>query len=267
MPSSLLDSSRRRKFRELLERGTRVLGLRLCYHDILNCTGLPKPWLQHENPACLSVKSTRQDECAAFCGDRVEVEIASRPDGSTHVCPFGHTDVVAPVWRAGALAGVLYAGACWTGSGDPPRPGLIRPSSRRWLEDRRVMLLALAKEMEALLQGDADAPEATRRDAIAAFLHARLDRTVRLADLAGHLHLSASRTGRVVRELFGETFPKLLTRLRLNRAARLLSITDRSAGDIALTLGFADQSHFTRAFTRHFGKSPLRYRREHRAGV
>jgi AraC family transcriptional regulator len=47
--------------------------------------------------------------------------------------------------------------------------------------------------------------------------------------------------------------------LRLEWAAARLS-EERSLAQIALEAGFADQSHFTRAFRRHFGVTPGRYR-------
>jgi AraC family transcriptional regulator len=39
-----------------------------------------------------------------------------------------------------------------------------------------------------------------------------------------------------------------------------VATTDDSIARIALDAGFADQSHFTRAFRRHHGVTPARYR-------
>jgi AraC family transcriptional regulator len=48
-------------------------------------------------------------------------------------------------------------------------------------------------------------------------------------------------------------------RLRLEWAAAQLT-EQRSLAQIAVEAGFAGQSHFTRAFRRHFGVTPGRYR-------
>ena len=48
--------------------------------------------------------------------------------------------------------------------------------------------------------------------------------------------------------------------LRLTWAAARLTSSDDGIAQIALQAGFFDQSHFTRAFGRHFGLTPLAYR-------
>jgi len=257
----------RQLIQELMEQGSRVLGLRLCLHDLIQRSGLPKCWLQHENEACMAVKQDRQTECAAFCGKRIEGAIASQPDGSIHVCPFGHTDIAAPVWLGGTLAGVLYASACWEKREPPPRDGLVIHPPRQWLEDRRGLLVALARKLEALLQGGVETPERSRRERILAYLDQSLDQALRLEDLARYLNLSGSRTGHLVKDLFDETFPQLVTRLRLTRGARYLSVTDMPVSAIAAETGFTDQSHFTRAFRSRYHTTPLQYRRAYRVGV
>jgi transcriptional regulator GlxA family with amidase domain len=52
-----------------------------------------------------------------------------------------------------------------------------------------------------------------------------------------------------------------INEVRLDNARRLLRETDKPIGTIALETGFADHSHFTRAFTRRFGTAPSADRR------
>jgi AraC-like DNA-binding protein len=47
-------------------------------------------------------------------------------------------------------------------------------------------------------------------------------------------------------------------------ASRALVFTRQSMAEVALGCGFSDQSHFTREFRRHFGRTPRDYR-EHYA--
>jgi AraC-like DNA-binding protein len=59
---------------------------------------------------------------------------------------------------------------------------------------------------------------------------------------------------------FHLTPQKFLRKLRLRIASRALMNTDESLSEIALKCGFADQSHFSREFRRHFGRTPRGYR-------
>ena len=47
---------------------------------------------------------------------------------------------------------------------------------------------------------------------------------------------------------------------QLEHAASMLLRTARPLAEVALSSGFADQSHFSRVFTRHFGLPPGKYR-------
>jgi AraC-like DNA-binding protein len=46
----------------------------------------------------------------------------------------------------------------------------------------------------------------------------------------------------------------------VNRAAELLRKTDKSVLQIALEVGFSDQSYFTKVFRRHHRMTPRQYR-------
>lgn len=59
----------------------------------------------------------------------------------------------------------------------------------------------------------------------------------------------------------GRRFDDLVERSRLLSARALLEHTDARVLDIALDLGYSDHAHFTRAFRRWTGVSPLQYRR------
>jgi transcriptional regulator GlxA family with amidase domain len=78
-----------------------------------------------------------------------------------------------------------------------------------------------------------------------------------LADAAG---LSRAHFSREFRRAFGESpYAYLLTR-RLERAASLLRLTDRSIADICFSVGLQSVGSFTTSFTRTYGLSPAAYR-------
>lgn len=83
---------------------------------------------------------------------------------------------------------------------------------------------------------------------------------VSVAELAAACNLSVSALERRFRKHLGKTPRQYITDVRLGHAQRLLVDTDKPIGTIALETGFADHSHFTRAFRRHSGRSPSEVR-------
>jgi AraC family transcriptional regulator len=80
----------------------------------------------------------------------------------------------------------------------------------------------------------------------------------RLADVAGVHPVSLSRA---FRRHLGRTPGAYLRGLRLEQAARELERSERPLSEVAAAAGFADQSHFTRAFRAAFGATPGEWRR------
>jgi len=60
---------------------------------------------------------------------------------------------------------------------------------------------------------------------------------------------------------FGVSMGEFVRSRRIDQAREILSHSDRSLGEMAFQLGFSDQSHFSRAFKKQTGFSPLEYRR------
>ena len=63
-------------------------------------------------------------------------------------------------------------------------------------------------------------------------------------------------------EHFDCTLGEYIRKQRVLRAWQLLAIGDSTLAEIASQSGFADQSHFTRAFKNHFGITPGEWRRQ-----
>ncbi len=82
--------------------------------------------------------------------------------------------------------------------------------------------------------------------------------------LASMSNMSLRAFERQFRATFHLTPQKFLRTLRLRIASRALMCTDDSLSGIALTCGFADQSHFSREFRRQFGRTPREYREHYR---
>jgi AraC-like DNA-binding protein len=82
----------------------------------------------------------------------------------------------------------------------------------------------------------------------------------RLSALAREASLSPYHLNRVFSAVAKETPKQYGLRLRLGRAAALLLTRRDSVLRVALDCGFRSHEGFTRAFKRHFGRTPSAYR-------
>jgi len=92
-------------------------------------------------------------------------------------------------------------------------------------------------------------------------LHARLAERLSLGELAASAGVHPVYLARSFRERYGLSVGEYVRQLRLDWATAQLAATETPLAVLAVEAGFADQSHFTRAFKRHAGLTPARYRR------
>lgn len=93
-----------------------------------------------------------------------------------------------------------------------------------------------------------------------AFMQRHLQQPLTAETVARAVGLSVSRFHALFRARFGVSPMRYFAACRLARAARLLERSRLPLAEIALSVGYGDQSAFTRAFRRAFGSSPARYR-------
>ena len=137
-----------------------------------------------------------------------------------------------------------------------------------WFVSQKLPVRDLAGRIVALagISRDLAVPAAAGRglDALGRAierLHRDFALPLRIADLARTTGLSASQFQRRVAALTGLTPRQLLTKARVEAAARRLRDDDAPLGMLALDCGFYDQSAFSRQFRAATGLSPLEYRR------
>lgn len=87
------------------------------------------------------------------------------------------------------------------------------------------------------------------------------ERDTSLAALASDYGCSPFAFHRLFKTATGETPHEHVNRMRLERAAYKLAVTNDSVLDIALAVGFKNHETFTRAFRRQYSESPAAWRR------
>jgi len=87
--------------------------------------------------------------------------------------------------------------------------------------------------------------------------------TLSLKAISESLHVHPSYLSREFSKYFDDlSFGDYIRKLRIEKSIALLKDPQYSLSEIAYLAGFSDQSHFTRIFKLHTGKSPSVYRKE-----
>ena len=92
------------------------------------------------------------------------------------------------------------------------------------------------------------------------YVKARLDRSITLADLAQVAGLSRMHFAAQFRAATGYRPREYLLHQRIENAKSLLSNTDMRLAEVALTVGFCTQAHFSTVFKRITSETPARWR-------
>jgi AraC-like DNA-binding protein len=99
------------------------------------------------------------------------------------------------------------------------------------------------------------------------FLAAGYAHPIRLDEAARAACLSPFHFQRLFVRAFGESPHEFVTRLRMDRACRLLETAEMPVTEICLEIGYASLGTFSARFAERMGQSPSQYRRASRRWV
>jgi AraC family transcriptional regulator len=94
------------------------------------------------------------------------------------------------------------------------------------------------------------------------YILAHLNEKLSLETLAQQVGFSAYHFTYLFRQTTGKTPHQFVLDKRLEQARQLLKATDLPLSQVALDVGFQNQSHFTQAFKSRLGVTPRQYRRQ-----
>lgn len=97
------------------------------------------------------------------------------------------------------------------------------------------------------------------------FINEHLDHCIRTTELASLLGLSVSHFSHAFKQATGITPLMYVAARRVEAAGRYMLCSEHPLSEIAISLGFCDQSHFCRVFRRETGLSPQIWRKLHTA--
>ncbi|CAD6534070.1 HTH-type transcriptional activator RhaR [Paraburkholderia hiiakae] len=95
------------------------------------------------------------------------------------------------------------------------------------------------------------------------FIDQRIDQSMTSAELGAAVGLSPMHFAARFRAATGTTPHTFILRRRIEHAQTLLATTKSTVADIAFSVGFRTQAHFTTVFRRHVDDTPHRWRGKH----
>lgn len=94
------------------------------------------------------------------------------------------------------------------------------------------------------------------------FIEQYYTQNITVLDMAKRCNLDRSYFGKVFREIVGRSPQEFLIQFRMSKAAEALTLTNKSIGDIASSVGYQNPLHFSQAFKNVYRVSPREYRQK-----
>lgn len=165
------------------------------------------------------------------------------------------------------LAVMCYRAALEAGGDPAPLAGALhraltrlpalrdQAEAQKWVDDVLAQMTSGARRQYN--------PHAHTLERALEYLRQHLDGDVTRDSAARAVGMSPSHFSHMLTAHTGQSFTKIMTHLRVDRARELLARTDKSLVHIAFECGFSDQSYFSRVFRKTTGATPADYRRRH----
>jgi len=99
-----------------------------------------------------------------------------------------------------------------------------------------------------------------QKRSVVAYIRANLTGNVSVSELAGLVHMSPSHFARVFKASFEVSPYRFVMQERIEGAKAMLASTEMTSSQVAISFGFASQSHFVKVFRQFTGLTPKQYK-------
>lgn len=123
---------------------------------------------------------------------------------------------------------------------------------------RSAFLCAKLWELFSILMED-DEPDADYVEKALSCMNAEYVNGITIQQVAARLNINRSYLSNLFKSRMGISPQKYLIQLRLEKAARLLTVYGESPSTAGISVGYPDLYHFSKIFKQHFGVSPKKY--------
>lgn len=92
------------------------------------------------------------------------------------------------------------------------------------------------------------------------YIRSNYNRDIPLSSVAGRFYFSQGHLSRIIKETLGLSYTEYVTRLRMERAMKLLRTTRISVSEIGAEVGYKDANYFSKVFKKATGQTPQGFR-------
>lgn len=136
---------------------------------------------------------------------------------------------------------------------------LARLYGEQSLEDLFLLMQEVLESFMSAMFCEQDKGNPHIREALR-YIAGNYSRQLDLKQVADYVHLSPSYFSSLFRQVVGVSFRQYLCSLRVEESKRLLLSSQYSVVEIAVAMGFPDQSYYCKVFKRFVGITPGKYR-------
>lgn len=255
-----------------------ISGFRISIHDtdFNEIEGYPKA----QSPFCRLMKDNEktktfchENDTKAFCRVQETGEVY------LYQCSFGLYEAAAPLYSFGKLTGYLMMGqtldtfqsgpATVLSTAAPYFPATQKQNLEEAIKDIHVRakenilsclsIMAICAEYITLTNrlnnAKRDLPQEVKN-----YLDRNYSEKISINALCERFYCSRATLMSVFKKSNGMTVNGYLTRVRVNNATSLLTMTNKSIYEIAELCGFTDQNYFSKVFVKIKGRTPTEFR-------
>ncbi len=132
-----------------------------------------------------------------------------------------------------------------------------------WIKDQETLCLWVVKVLEKLIDGIYETRHTKNYQRIKKaldFIETHHNEPMSVEQIATEVYLSPSRLSHIIKDELGITLVDYISRVRIDKAKALIKDKELSLSQIALDVGFPDQSYFTKVFKKIERCSPKTFR-------
>lgn len=251
----------------------KITGFRVSLHGADYSEIAAYPEKKSEFCRCLQEKPEEYKKCVE-CDKTACREALSKRDTYIYKCRYGFTEAVSPLYNFGTLTGFLMMGQVFDTHGTTDRYvdricEKLGDEYRDILKDipavRPDMIQSFVKIMTICAQyltlsNAIPSEKPTSAEIAKRFIHENYQSKIGIKEICEEVGCSKSTLITSFKKAYGITVNHYLSDVRLNEAVRMLQSGERNIGEIAESIGFSDQSYFSKVFSAKYGIPPSEYK-------